>query len=165
MGQIVRPHGVRGEVLVDSHSDNPGRFATGSKLLMGETHPLVLTVASSRPRSQTKLVVGFEEISDRNEAERCRGALLFIDPSEAVPAEEGSYWARDLIGLEVFDLSGRSLGKISDVYSRPLQDLWEVAHPSGPVLLPAVEPVIREIDISSGRVVVDPPEGLFGEES
>ena len=165
MGQIVRPHGVRGEVLVDSHSDNPSRFAPGSKLFMGEADPRIVTVVSSRRRSQTKLVVGFEEISDRNEAEIRRGALLFIDPSDVVPAEEGSYWARDLIGLEVFDLNGRSLGKISDVHTRPLQDLWEVAHPSGPVLLPAVEPVIREIDIPSGRVVVDPPYGLFGEET
>ncbi len=167
MGQIVRPHGVRGEVLIDSHSDNPQRFAPGSKILIGEAGPGTLTVASSRPHvpaSKSRLVVGFDEFSDRNEAEKHRGVLLFIEPSDAVPAEEGAYWARDLIGLDVFDVSGRSLGRISDVHTRPLQDVWEVAHSSGPVLVPAVESVIRRIDLASRRVVVDPPEGLFGDE-
>lgn len=90
-----------------------------------------------------------------------RGNELFIHSSQSVPAEDGEFWAHELLDFEVVDVDGEVLGTISQIHLRDAQDLWEVKTEVGSVLLPAVPQFVKEIDEALRRVIVDPPEGLF----
>ncbi|MBI4728472.1 MAG: ribosome maturation factor RimM [Acidobacteria bacterium] len=162
VGRIVRPHGVRGEVLVESLSDAPQRFRAGA--LLGAERPdgrvATLTVESSRG-SGGRLLVRFREIADRDGAEAARGTLLSIPSSEAMTPPEGSYFPHQIEGLEVADESGRRIGRIARVVSAPAHDVWVVDVGGGEVMLPAVAEVIRSVDLQSGRITIRPQPGML----
>lgn len=103
------------------------------------------------------------EVEDRAAAEGLRGKELFIDPSQVVAPEEGAFWVHQLVGFDVVDSSGKVLGTVAAIHVREFQDLWEVETPGGPFLLPAVRQFVKDINEPARRVVVDPPDGLFGE--
>jgi 16S rRNA processing protein RimM len=146
--------------LVRPHTDHPERFAPGSSLWLDEELNSRATITSSRPHS-AGLLVKLEKVDDRTGAELLRGKELFIDASQSVPPEAGEFWIHELVGFEVFDINGKTLGRISAIHVREAQDLWEVTTGDGSVLLPAVPQFVKEIDESLSRIVVDPPEGLF----
>jgi 16S rRNA processing protein RimM len=154
VGRIARAHGVRGEVSVHRLSEVEERFASGSVLRLEDGR--TLTVEHARPHQQ-RLLVKFEEIADRTEAESLGGELLLI-PSEAAPdAPKGSYWVHQLVGLEVVTEDGRSLGKIMEVQGNPANDLWVTE--TG-MLIPAVHDVVTNVNITSGKVTVRDVPGL-----
>lgn len=162
VGEVVRPHGVRGEVVVRVHSETAGRFDAGVTLLGGESPERVAPLRVEAARAHRGgLIARFGGVADRNQAEDLRGMLLFVKASEVPAAEPGAYWLHQITGLAVVDVSGRRLGVVAAVRPGGEQDLWEVATEAGPVLLPAVSQIVREVDLDAGTVVVDPPPGLF----
>jgi len=163
VGRVVKPHGLRGEVLIRVLSDNPDRFAGGAELLWGPNLDSAepITVVSSRDHKGA-LLVFFEGIHSLEEAEPLRERLLFVDVSEVDDLEdEDAFWEHEVIGLDVLHADGRVLGKVAEVYSRPAQDLWSVETPTGEVLFPAAKELVVSVDLDGGKVVIDPPEGLF----
>lgn len=144
-------------------TDNPDRFEPGVTVLVGpdEASAVAMAVAGSRPHQPERLLVAFEEIVDRTAAQSLRGHRIFAPAGELPSLPDGEYWESDLVGLEVVDGSGAKLGVLSQVLGRAAQDLWEVETPTGPVLVPAVPAIVREVDVAGGRVVLDPPKGLF----
>jgi len=163
VGEILKAHGIRGEVLVRSLSENPARFAPGSRLLVGAgpADATLMVVAASRPQQPDKLLVAFEGTVDRNHADDLRGARIFAPAGDLPALSEDAFWERDLVGLAVVDAGGRRLGVVSAVLSRAEQDLWEVDSPEGKVLLPAAKGIVVSVDLAQRKVTVDPPAGLF----
>jgi 16S rRNA processing protein RimM len=167
VGEIARPHGIRGEVAVNVFSDNPDRFAAGSRVWVGTApgtaRPATVARSRSQPGHGGRVILLLEETLDRTMAEELRGALLFAAPDDApAPLEEDAYWEQELVGLEVRDPSGTVLGALTGVLTRPEQDLWEMEGPSGSVLIPASKAIVRSVDVAAGMVVVDLPPGLLG---
>lgn len=162
VGRIVRPHGLRGELVVEVLSDAPNRFSDGAVLDAGDPagERVSLTIAASRV-DRGRLLVRFAEVPDRTAAERLHGSLLSIAGGEAATPAEGEYYAWQLEGLEVVDESGRRLGILSRVMERAGNDLWVVEGESGEALVPAVDEFIRRVDLEAGRVVVHVIPGLF----
>jgi 16S rRNA processing protein RimM len=162
VGEIVRPHGLRGEVVVNLLSENPDRFAPGSLLRLGPSpdRARLVRIVGSRPHGE-RILLELEGIGDRGEADRLRGHLLFVSEDELLPLEGNAYWEHQLAGMEVVDVEGRVLGSVAAVVSREEQDLWEIRTPSGPVLLPAAKDIVLSVDLNRRTIVVDPPEGLF----
>lgn len=147
VGVVVKPHGLRGEVVVDPVTNRPAaRFAAGSVL---ETDGGPLEVLAGRPH-QGRWLVTFAGVDDRNGAESLRGRILRAEPIE----EEGALWVHELIGAEVVDTSGRSYGPVEAVEANPASDLLVL---SGERLVPLVFVVSHD----AGRVVIDPPAGLL----
>lgn len=120
IGRVIKPHGVRGEVVVDPTTDAPEeRFAVGETVRGRRgAQDYELTVASVRPH-QGRLLIRFEEVSDRTAAERLRGIQFFAAPREGGPG----YYDHDLEGLVVLR-EGTRIGRVSGVI-----------HPAGRVLL------------------------------
>jgi len=164
IGRIVKAHGIRGEVVVRSLSENPARFQPGSRLLVGHDIDAVveMVVGCVRPQQPGRLLVAFDGVPDRTAAEALRGRRIFARAAALPELPDDVFWERDLIGLPVVDVEGAALGVISAVISRTEQDLWEVQTPSGPVLLPAAKGIVVSVDLEARRVTVDPPAGLFG---
>jgi 16S rRNA processing protein RimM len=162
VGRVGRPHGIRGELTVQVHTDDPDlRFAAGSVLATEPAARGPLTVNSSRWHSG-RLLIAFDGYADRDSAEELRGTLLVMDSDEAGPAGPEEFWDHDLVGLSVVTVTGEPVGEVTDVLHHG-QDLLVV----GPrqILVPFVAAIVPEVDVSNGRVVIDPPPGLLDLES
>ena len=119
-----------------------------------------MTVSSTRTHAKG-LLVSFEAIETREDAEELRGSLLFVDAEDVPPPDEGSWLEGDLVGMKVVDESGAELGEVTAIVTAPQQDLWEVTTANGVVQVPAVDDIVKSVDTTRGVVVLDPPDGLF----
>lgn len=106
------------------------------------------------------LLVHFQDIESRTQADQLRGALVLVDKDEVPPAGEDSYWEHELAGCEVFDSDGHTIGVVTEIVERAEQDLWRITSTGGEVLVPAAKDLVISVDIKARRIVVDLPEGL-----
>lgn len=169
VGRIGRPHGIRGEVHVEVHTDDPAsRLAEGAVLATDPPEAGPLTVAGARWRAGG-LIVGFAEVADRATAEQLRGAWLVIDSTDVPPpADPDEFHDSQLIGLDVRTTDGSKVGTVADVLHHG-QDLLVVRGHSegggdggaGEVLVPFVAAIVPVVDVRAGHLVVDPPPGLL----
>lgn len=159
VGRVTRAHGVHGEVAVLPLSQVEGRFVRGSRLLAGPEHRPI-TVASERPH-RNRLLVTFEEIADRTEAERLAGSYLFVPATEVGPPPPGEFWPHQLVGADVRTDRGRALGRVAEIVHGPANDLWVARTEDGAeVLIPALKDVVVSVDVDERRVVVAEIPGL-----
>ena len=161
VGRIGRPHGLRGEVTVQVTTDDPdSRFAAGA--VLGTTNRGPLTVTGMR-RSGPVLVLGIEGINDRNAAETLRGTSLTLDAAMLpVPDDPEEFYDHQLVGLTVIDQAGTVLGTVSEVMHPPASPVLAVDRPDGRAeLVPFVSAIVPTVDLDGGRLVVDPPDGMF----
>jgi 16S rRNA processing protein RimM len=169
VARIGKPHGLRGEVTVQLHTDDPeARFPVGATLATQATAgtgvPRALTIRSTRVH-QGVWLLGFDEIPDRTGAESLRGTRLVVDAAEVARGEDDDsegWYEEELQGLAVVTRDGTRLGQVSALEVGTAQDLLVVTlDAGGDAYLPFVEAIVPEVDLEGGRVVVDPPEGLL----
>jgi 16S rRNA processing protein RimM len=155
VGRIVAPHGIKGELKVESLTDFPERFEVGSRLwLNGEQWVVERGRISGR-----SVILKLRGLDTRNDAEALRGGELTV-PEPTQLEDEGVYYLHDIIGLPVYDTSGDALGKLFDVLSMGSTDVYVVHGDRGELLLPALDDVVTEVDVAGRRIVVDVPEGI-----
>lgn len=161
VGRVIRPHGIRGEVVVEPLSDNPERYAPGTILRLGPGLE-EREVASSRPH-KGRWLVRFAGVEDRDTAEELRDAELFVDSSELPDLDPDTFWIHDLIGCRVVSADGDDVGEVVDVSGGAdgPGDWLEVDGDGDTNLIPMVRDWLVEIDIDEGRIVMQLPEGLL----
>jgi 16S rRNA processing protein RimM len=171
VGRIGKPHGIKGEVSVQLRTDEPDRrFAAGTVLRTqspqggapGPERPARLTVHTARWH-QSRLLVSFTEVGDRDVAEAVRGLLLAVevDPEES-PEDPEEFYDHQLVGLHVVTTDGEAVGELAEVVHGPAQDLLSVRAEDGrEVLVPFVSELVPEVDVAGGRVVVRDRPGLI----
>ncbi|MGQ0575403.1 MAG: ribosome maturation factor RimM [Pseudonocardia sp.] len=168
VGVVVRVHGLRGEVVVDLHTDSPDeRFAVGARLdaHRDATAPTTLTVEAARPHSG-RLLVRFVEAPDRTAAEALRGTRLLVD-ARALPAPDDpdEFHVHQLEDLRAELSDGTVVGTVREVVHGPGGELLVVARPDLPdALVPFVRAIVPTVDVGGGRVVLTPPDGLLDAE-
>ncbi|WP_211303696.1 ribosome maturation factor RimM [Pseudosporangium ferrugineum] len=183
VGQIGKPHGIRGEVLVTVRTDEPeARFVAGSvfttevprdrRVNTGPATaaapgvpyrvPEKLTLESLRWH-QGRIIAQFDGVPDRNVAEALRGVLLQVDSADVpLPDDPDEFHDHQLIGLTVVDLGGAELGTVDRIDHAAASDLIVLRKAQGgTALIPFVGSIVPTVDLAAGRVVVDPPEGLL----
>jgi 16S rRNA processing protein RimM len=154
VGRVLAAFGLKGELKIQSLTDNPERFASKSRLYAGQQ---LVTVAAVREAGQHTYIT-LKGFPDRSSAEKFRGALLQVPESELPELEEGEFYRFQLVGLEVFDTAGAKLGEVAEVIDTGATDVYRVTAPEVPDLLLAAAPdVIIEIDLKKERMIVDPP--------
>ena len=160
--RIGKPQGLRGEVTVEVRTDVPElRFAAGSVLLTDPAERGPLTVESTREQNG-RLMVAFEGVQDRSQAELLRNTVLLVDATDLPPSDDpDEFHDQQLIGLAADLVDGSRLGDVSDVLHLPHGDVLVVRREAGEVLVPFVKAIVPEVDLAAGRLVVDPPEGLL----
>ena len=162
VARIGKPHGIRGEVTVQVLTDAPGdRFVPGTQFVVEPASAGPLTILSARWNKDI-LLLAFEEIETRNEAETVRGAKLFIETEELDADDDDEGWyEHELEGLEV-RVGDQVVGKVSGLRTLPVQDLLVVTATDGKeVLIPFVEQIVPEVNVGEGYILVTPPPGLF----
>ena len=163
VGALGRAHGIRGDVAIDLRTDEPERRFVDGAVLRVEGSTRVLTVESTRWHSG-RLLARFEELEDRTAVEGARGLVLVTDvPADEVPADEGEYYDRQLVGLAVETTDGRPVGRVRDVLHPGPQDLLEVETGAGTRLVPFVEALVPEVDLAAGRLLVVDVPGLLSD--
>ncbi len=162
VGRIGKAHGIRGDVFVEPWTDVPEeRFVPGVRLTADPAERGPFTVASARNHSG-KLVVHFEGVDTRNDAEAIRGTLLVM-PAAARPVIEDpdEFYDTDLIGLSVSTVAGDPLGPITDVLHSAAGSLLSIDVAGREVLLPFRLEFVPRIDLAAGTAEVDLPDGLL----
>lgn len=168
VGRVGRAHGIRGEVSVLVRTDDPGRrFAPGSVLATDPAALGPLTVGSVRWHLG-RLLVRFDGLADRTQAEGLAGALLLVDSADVgTPDDPDEFNDHDLIGLAAVTVAGEQVGTVTDVLHHG-QDLLVITSGAGAAgdageetLVPFVRAIVPEVDIAAGRLVLDPPPGLL----
>ena len=158
VGRFGAPHGVRGEVRLQSFTQDPK--AIGSYGPLAGSDGRVFSLKSLRHVKDNMLVVRVEGILDRTGAESLTHVDLTLERSALPPADEDEFYIADLVGLEAVDVSGETLGTIVDVPNYGGGDLIEIRPPHGgeSLLFPFTKAVVPEIDLAGRRVTIAPPD-------
>jgi 16S rRNA processing protein RimM len=164
VGKVVRPHGLRGLVVVELETDfADDRFAPGAVVWRkgaAGADPVALTVAESRSHG-SRWLVGVEGVSSVEGAEALRGTELRIPADAQMVLGPHEYYLHDLIGCDVRTVDGAPVGQVAAVYTGTANALLGVTRDGAEVLVPLIASMCPEIDVAGKRIVVDPPEGLL----
>jgi len=160
-GAIVRPHGLKGEVVVDLARDLLEVVTESLEVRVtgrreGER---VLTVERARDHKARK-VVQFKGVSTLEDAEALRGWSVWLTREQIGPLEEDRWFVQDIVGIDVYTDGDEYLGKLAEVMHMPGNDVYVVRKGEKEILLPVIDDVIRSVDIDSGRMVIHLMEGL-----
>jgi 16S rRNA processing protein RimM len=157
IGQILAPWGVRGKLKVKVITDFPQRFAPASKVYVNR-QPMTIDSAEWH---KGKVIIKLNQIDTIEAAQNLGGQSIEIDHSQVYPLPEGQYYHFQLIGLEVWTTQGELLGNITEILTAESNDNYLVSGAKGEVLIPAIEDVVKSVDLDSGRITIEPIEGLL----
>ena len=162
VGRVARPHGIRGQVIVNPETDFvEERFRSGATLWTRSARgdePLTITsarVQNGRP------VIGLEGFSSIEDVVRLAGVELRVPEEELQPLEAGTYYHHQLIGCAVETMDGERVGDVVRVNGGAAGSVLEVEGPRGEVLIPLAVEICVEIDVGRKRIRIAPPEGLL----
>jgi 16S rRNA processing protein RimM len=163
IGEIGRPHGLRGEVRVTPLTDRPERFQALRECVLWDAasdrrEPCRVTTARVHGGAVLVAVAGYES---PEAAGALTGWLLAVPEADVLPAPEGHFYPWQLVGCRVVTEDGRDVGRVLRIEGSPAQDLWVVGDEAREHLVPAVAEIVREVDLAGRRVVIRPPDGLL----
>lgn len=165
VGRIRKVHGLRGELVIELHTDEPDTiFVPGRRVFVGSVRgvmrPEPLEITTVRPFKEGR-IVKFSGIDDRDEAELWRERFLFLEASEITPLAHDEVYLHELRGMRVELESGEVVGTVLDIYQLPQGLALDVSRAGSKSILVPYDRVVTSID-RGGRVVrIDPPEGMI----
>lgn len=164
IARIGAAHGVRGAVKLWTFTEDP--FAVKDYgPLSTKDGARQFEIASAR-QAKDHLVATFKGVASRDDAERLNGIELYV-PREKLPAvEDDEYYHADLIGLDAVTTAHEPLGRVIAIHNFGAGDIIEIAPPTGTtILLPFSNAVVPTVDVPGGRIVIELPGEIEGEES
>lgn len=165
LGEILRPHGVRGEVRLRLLTDYPERIAALTSVYLGSDpqSPRLKRYHIEHMRMhQDYGLLKLQGVGERDDAERLRELLVMVHIDEAVPLEDDEVYLFQLIGMAVHTEAGEALGTVRDVLETGANDVYIVDSPQhGEVLIPVTEETILSTDVETGIITVSLPDGLL----
>jgi 16S rRNA processing protein RimM len=162
MGVVGAPHGVRGAVRIKSFTDVPEAIANYGALEDERAERRFRLRVVGSAKGDSMVIAALSGIADRDQAEAVKGIRLYA-PRAVLPATaEDEFYHADLVGLAALLDDGTTLGTVIAVHDFGAGDMIEIAPSAGqPVLVPFTRTAVPIVDIAGGRVVIDPPDGLF----
>jgi 16S rRNA processing protein RimM len=153
LGRIVRPHGVRGMLLVVGYTDIIHGLQPASEILLGPSR--VPAVVRSFRAHRARFLLSIEGCDDRDTAETWRGQDIFLRLDDAAPLPEGVYYHWQILGLTVVTQEGELLGTVEQILETGANDVYVVRMGTGEeLLLPAIESVILQTDLENKQLTV-----------
>ena len=156
VARVLGARGIHGEIAVDPLAP-PGLLAAGRQITVAGRG---YEIEQSRAQGRTT-VLKLAGIDDRTPAEELRGQYLEVPEGELAPLAEGEYYRFQLIGLRVLSSEGEELGQVTDVISTPGNDVYAVQGPRGEILVPALDEIIRAVDLGARTMTIEVVPGLM----
>ena len=162
IGQIVNTFGIKGEVKVKPFTDDIKRFDKLKKINIEQKNSKKEYEIENIKYHKDMVILKLKGIDQIEQAELLRNSYLKIDRNEEEPLEENTYYIVDLLGLSVYTEEGILLGILDDIYNTGSNDIYVVKDELGKqTLLPAIQDVIKEIDIENQKIIVHVMKGLL----
>ena len=163
VARIGAAHGVRGAVKLWTFTEDP--------LAVQSYGPLTTKDGARRfeiaqlREAKDHLVATFKGVATRNDAEKLNGIELYV-PRENLPdADDGEYYHADLVGLAAVSAADEPIGRVVAIHNFGAGDIIEIAPPKGvTMLLPFTNAVVPTVDVAGGRVVIELPQEIEGDE-
>ncbi|WP_243545043.1 ribosome maturation factor RimM [Pseudodesulfovibrio tunisiensis] len=162
VGEVVKPHGIRGEFCILCHADSPTFFDGLDTIFLrsGKARPRAYETESWR-RHNSRVLLKLRGVDDRDRAEALRGMELLVRKS-VLPEIDESVYLYELDGCAVLLEDGSPVGEFQGFIEAGGQEVWIIRSTEGrEILLPAVPEFVLDIDPDERRIVIAPPEGLL----
>ena len=161
VGAVAGAFGVHGEVRLKSYCADPLAIADYTPLYTedGRTFPTVVLTG----QTANALIARIDGIVSKEDADGLKGVSLYAERDRLPSLPDDEFYHADLIGLAAYDAGGAELGTVKSVHNHGATDLLEI-HKQGwkaTVLVPFTQAIVPTVDLTAGRIVIDPPQGLF----
>lgn len=166
LGQVVRPHGVRGGLKIKVSDERPDRFQAGQAVLLkGPREKGEGQTFQVKSYSEEGLfgILYLEDCQSLDQAETLRGFSLYVDRTDLPDLPQDRFYILDLEGLDVVNEEGLDRGRVESVLSTWANDVLALRYQGREILIPFVKAFIREIDLDRRQIVIHEWEGLFDE--
>ena len=162
VGYLRRAHGVRGEMVMEIHTDFPERLKPETKVFVGKDYQ-PMTIATARNHSEG-LLIKLNGIDAPEDAARYRNQLVYVTAADRPPLPKGQFYVHELIGFEVVDEEEGLIGKLTEILQTGANDVYVVTQPdASEVLLPVIPSVVLNINADRRQIRVRIIPGLLDE--
>ena len=160
VGAISGAFGVKGEVRIKSFCADPAAIADYNPLKTEDGKEYDLGITRSVKGGFAAVISGVE---NKEDADALKSTRLYTERDKLPVLPDDEFYHSDLIGLTVVDTGGEILGKVKAVHDHGAGDILEITGPSlkSEILLPFTKEIVPTVDLTAGRIVLDPPEGTF----
>jgi 16S rRNA processing protein RimM len=159
VAKIVKPHGIRGEVVLESWTDVEGRLEDTPVFLLVDKERVIREVEVESTRFiMGRAVIKLVDVDTRTEAEALRNLMLGIPEHQIGQLPPGQFFVFQLIGMNIVFKDGQIVGRVKDVVHTDGGDLLEMENGD---LIPFRDEICPEVDLENKRIVINPPEGLI----
>jgi len=160
VGRIIRPHGVRGMVVIASEAQYIASLPPGTTLYLDASRTPYQIARISR--HQSRYLLSLESVNTREEAELLRNTRVFLDMTDLPELKRDEYYYWQFIGLRVEDQQNRTLGTVKDILETGANDVYILETPSGKeILIPAIKDVVKTVDLDQGLIQINLLPGLI----
>ncbi len=164
LGKVIKAHGLKGEIGVQSYADSPLLYARLKRIylqLPGCSHLRPYFISSYREHNRLVLLQ-LESILTRSQAKSCLGLQVYVRKRDLPRKDPQEVYLQELAGFDVFLPSGVRIGTIQQASRQMGQELWSIQDQAGQeVLFPAAEPFVHSLDLENKTAVIEPPPGLL----
>jgi 16S rRNA processing protein RimM len=172
VGRILRPHGLRGELRVEIHTDHPERFALLKHVYLAPTQaglgPGGLMSAATGTRYVLEshrfhskwVLLKLAGVNDRTQAEALRELWVWIAPEQAAPLDQGDIYLHEMLDLAVITDEGEALGRVVQIIETGANPVYVVRGLRGEILIPDTDEVILDVDLAAQQMIVHLIAGL-----
>ena len=161
IGEIVTTHGLDGWLKLHPFTPDTTVLTSAQAVFLEKDGQLSTHGLESSKPHKSQFLVKLCDVNAIDAAEKCVGATLYVDETALPSLGRGEYYHYEAVGLEVFDLKGNRLGVVARIWSTPGGELYVVEGPTKEYLIPAVKDIIEKVDFTTGRIIINPPDGLL----
>ncbi len=156
LGKILKPQGIKGEIKLDAYTDSLERFDYLEYVYFKDENEQYTKINVEKRRTDTKFAyIKLQGTESRDDAERLRGQILYVDRKNAAKLKEGYFYIKDLLGLKVANEDGEVLGTLKDIMQTGSKDIYVVKTKTGKTLMfPSIDGVILTKDLENRVITV-----------
>jgi 16S rRNA processing protein RimM len=161
LGEIVTTHGIEGWLKLKPYNPDSAIFSSAQKVFLERGEVCSTHFLEASRIHKNRFLLKLRAIDSIEEAKKWVGWVLSVGEDQLQALNPGEYYYYQALGLDVFDLEGRWVGVVTQVWPKEGGDLYVVTAASKDYLIPAVKAVVEKVDLRERKMIINPPAGLL----